>query len=596
MSKLEFIVVVVAAMFASCTAEPPQTLMQPGVKTLSGEAGYDSAHLEATLENADNLTSAGFYLWREGEKRLRQESIPSGGKIEASFQGLTPATSYQYAAFLSNGKRELLSGTRLLTTAKLPMPEFAWTKVVAITADGATINVGFTGAEFLDSCSLLLWEAGNDTAKSQWSPTVSGSEAVFVIKGLKPETHYHYCIVLSNGSENSRTEDFSFTTLEIPFSVEVETSVTASYFSAELKAVFKASHSDFSCGFIYGPANAPESQKAECTPSDGEFTFELGGLEPASRYVFKAYFTRNESTVFSASKTFDTPKVPLPEIAQIDVVATPYSATLSAALTETSYLTEAGFILYDAGNNGTRIPVSPGGGSLEYFWDNLTPGTQYSFSVFCGNGYETFESPARVFNTPQQEFEPGLLEYLLANFDTNADGAMSQSELQGITEVILSDIYLESLRGLETLVNLKSLSMGNNWLETIDLSANKKLEFFSGGRDPHLKHIIIDNPELYYLYLLSSDNLKTVDVSRCPKLSNFECYQVKLETMDFSHNGRLTVVFIHESNLKELDLSANWNLLHLGIHDNPLLETIWLKKGIIMESVDVDSNIQILYK
>ena len=66
--------------------------------------------------------------------------------------------------------------------------------------------------------------------------------------------------------------------------------------------------------------------------------------------------------------------------------------------------------------------------------------------------------------------------------------------------------------------------------------------------------------------------------------------------MDFSHNGRLTVVFIYESNLKELDLSANWNLLHLEIHGNPLLETIWLKKGIIMKSVDVDSNIQILYK
>ena len=586
----------VAAIFVSCTAEPPKSLLTPCVITLKGEPGYDSVHLEATLENADNLTSAGFYLWREGEKRLRQESIPSGDKIEASFQGLAPATSYQYAAFLSNGRQKLLSGTRLLTTAKLPMPELAWTKVVATTADGATINAGFTGAEFLDSCSLLLWEAGNDTAISQWSPAISGSEAVFVIKGLKPETHYHYSIVLSNGSENSWTEDFSFTTLEIPFSVEVETSVTASYFSAELKAVFKASHSDFSCGFIYGPANAPESHKAECTSSGEELTFELSGLEPATEYVFKAYFTRNESTVFSASKTFDTPKVPLPEVTQIDVVATSYSATLSAVLTETSYLAEAGFILYDAGNNGIRIPVSPAGGSLEYFWDNLTPGTQYSFSVFCGNGYETFESPARVFNTPQQEFEPGLLEYLLAHFDTNADGAMSQSELQDITEVDLSDIYLESLHGLETLVNLKSLSMGNNWLETIDLSANKKLGFFSGGRDPHLKQIIIDNPELYYLYLLQSDNLKTVDVSRCPKLTNFECYQVKLETMDFSHNGRLIVVFIHESNLKELDLSANWNLLHLGIHDNPSLSTIWLKEGIIMENIDVDSNVQIFYK
>ena len=47
MSKLEFIVVA-AAMFASCTAEPPQTLMQPGVKTLTGErlpVGSDTCHI-----------------------------------------------------------------------------------------------------------------------------------------------------------------------------------------------------------------------------------------------------------------------------------------------------------------------------------------------------------------------------------------------------------------------------------------------------------------------------------------------------------------------------------------------------------------------
>lgn len=590
------LIILAAAILVSCTSVPPKALMTPGVITLKGECSYDSIHLEATLENAENLTAAGFYLWREGEKHVRRESIPSGGKIETVFNGLIPSTSYQYAAFLSNGKQEILSGTQVLVTAKLPMPELVWTKTDTISSDNVTVKAGFTGTEFLDSCSLLLWEMDNDSRKSQWAPDFNGDEAVFLLTGLKPLTSYCYSIVLSNGQGSVDSQVFSFTTKEMPFSVEIETSVTADYFSAVLKAVFKASHPDFSCGFIYGSADAPDSKAIECVASGGVFSYELSGLEPATEYVFKAYFTRNESTVFSASKTFDTPKVPLPEVTQIDVVATSYSATLSAVLTETSYLAEAGFILYDAGNNGIRIPVSPAGGSLEYFWDNLTPGTQYSFSVFCGNGYETFESPARVFNTPQQEFEPGLLEYLLAHFDTNADGAMSQSELQDITEVDLSDIYLESLHGLETLVNLKSLSMGNNWLETIDLSANKKLGFFSGGRDPHLKQIIIDNPELYYLYLLQSDNLKTVDVSRCPKLTNFECYQVKLETMDFSHNGRLIVVFIHESNLKELDLSANWNLLHLGIHDNPSLSTIWLKEGIIMENIDVDSNVQIFYK
>jgi hypothetical protein len=66
--------------------------------------------------------------------------------------------------------------------------------------------------------------------------------------------------------------------------------------------------------------------------------------------------------------------------------------------------------------------------------------------------------------------------------------------------------------------------------------------------------------------------------------------------MDFSKCGQLRVVFIHESDLKELDLSKNWNLKHLGIHDNPSLSTIWLKEGIIMENIDVDSNVQIFYK
>lgn len=590
------LIILAAAILVSCTSVPPKALMTPGVITLKGECSYDSIHLEATLENAENLTAAGFYLWREGEEHIRRESIPSGGKIETVFNGLIPSTSYQYAAFLSNGKQEILSGTQVLVTAKLPMPELVWTKTDTISSDNVTVKAGFTGTEFLDSCSLLLWEMDNDSRKSQWTPDFNGDEAVFLLTGLKPLTSYCYSIVLSNGQGSVDSQVFSFTTQEMPFSVEIETSVTADYFSAVLKAVFKASHPDFSCGFMYGSADAPDSKAIECVASGGVFSYELSGLEPATEYVFRAYFTRDETTITSETHSFSTLRIPVPEITQIDVAAKTYSATLIATITNDSHITESGFILYDSDHEAARVPISPSGGILEFNWDNLTPETEYGFSVFCGNGYESVESAVRTFRTSRQEFEPGLLEYLLSNFDTNSDGAMSQAELQGITEVVLSDIYLESLNGLETLVNLKSLSMGNNWLESIDLSANKKLEFFSGGRDARLKQITLDNPELNYLYLLYADNLQTIDVSLCPKLSNFECYGVKLETMDFSKCGQLRVVFIHESDLKELDLSKNWNLKHLGIHDNPSLSTIWLKEGIIMENIDVDSNVQIFYK
>ncbi len=397
---------VVLALLWACVTAPPQALLQPRVASLKGEAGYDFISLEAVLENAENITSAGFYLWADNNQKQRKECQPSGNRISATFTGLAPFTIYQYAAFVGNGKEEILS--------------------------------------------------------------------------------------------------------EI--------------------------------------------------------------------------------------STFSTMRIPVPDIQEIDVATNTYSATLKARLTNTSHLTSAGFILGGNEESATKVVVPLMGNTLTYTWENLSSDMEYSFRVFCENGYEMVESAPQVFKTAKLEFEPGLLEYLLNNFDTDGNGAMSQSELQGITEIVLSDIYLESLDGLETLVNLKSLSMGNNWLETIDLSANKKLEFFSGGRDPHLKHIIIDNPELYYLYLMQADNLKTIDLALCPKLSNFECYGVKLETMDFSHNGQLQVVFIHESNLKELDLSSIWNLRHLGSHDNLQLETIWLKEGIMMESLEIDSHTQIQYR
>ena len=256
----------------------------------------------------------------------------------------------------------------------------------------------------------------------------------------------------------------------------------------------------------------------------------------------------------------------------------------------------------------------------------LESDTEYSYVVYYGNGEDIRLSEIHSFRTqvklePEPEpgtdpqpgldpepglepqpvspdsFDPGLWRYLVKNHDTDGDGVMTDKELESILELKLIGTVLDSLGGLDRLVNLESLALDDNTLSSADVSGNKKLGFLSIQNERYLEEIVLDNPSLYQTYFVHIPSLKHLDVSKCPEMYICEWWEVPLErTIDFSNCPNLHALRFGGTNLVELDLSSNRKLLHLNAPGNPELRTIWLWEKIRLESLEVDPQVEIKYK
>ena len=300
------------------------------------------------------------------------------------------------------------------------------------------------------------------------------------------------------------------------------------------------------------------------------------------------------------------------------------SVKLTATFDHTGNLSSAGFEVWQIEGTKLRKEGEFEGNILSALLMGLESDTEYSYAVFYGNGDEIRISEPHSFRTlaaPEPEpgtdpqpgqdpepgpepqpvspdlFDPALWRFLIKNHDADGDGVMSDVELENILSINLYGVALNSLKGLEFLMNLESLALGDNTISHIDVSANKKLQFLSVVDERYLEGIILDNPDLYQTYFVNLPDLKHLDVSKCPEMYICEWWEVPLEgTVDYSNCPNLHALRFGGTNLVELDLSSNRKLLHLNAPGNPELRTIWLWEKIRLESLEVDPQVEIKYK
>ena len=312
-----------------------------------------------------------------------------------------------------------------------------------------------------------------------------------------------------------------------------------------------------------------------------------------------------------------------PEVLSAEAEPGIRTVSLRAVLDKADNVSSCGFHIWDTqGLKSGETVVVP---SLELFSElaDLEPDTEYFWTVFVSNGKDMFESSRMSFKTlpeldpePEPEPDPGpdepvpgpgdvpevdpdptLWEFITGKFDTDADGIMSNEELLGIEELQIADLPVDSLAGLEALVNLRTLGMGGHFLKRIDLSANKNLELLYAGREALLEEFYLDNPKLGYLYLIECKVLKTLDFSRCPEITMLELYNNQsLESIDLSKNRKLEVFRLTGSKVKELDLSNCRRIQQFSSEDNPLLEKVILHKEASPEVLSVESHTKIFYQ
>ena len=168
----------------------------------------------------------------------------------------------------------------------------------------------------------------------------------------------------------------------------------------------------------------------------------------------------------------------------------------------------------------------------------------------------------------------------------------------------LTDLWFHtgsSLRYLDCSVNqftaldlsknpeLTELSCSSNKLTSLDLSANKKLQKIVAQTNALTTLDTRNLPELTDLYLWGNHDLKSIDVSKNPKLEFLSVSHCKLTSLNVSNNRKLVKLYVDDNQLTALDVRSNYMLKKLGCYENQIT-ALDLSSNVALEYLGVNDN------
>jgi Leucine-rich repeat (LRR) protein len=218
---------------------------------------------------------------------------------------------------------------------------------------------------------------------------------------------------------------------------------------------------------------------------------------------------------------------------------------------------------------------------------------------------------------PDVAFLEGLLEL---GIDRNNDGIVSTWEAEKVQKIELWPRGIGNLIGIEAFVNLDTLSVYLNPIDTVDLTSNRSLRFveligcglsFLNVRQNatltyldcsgtalrpnvledldlsantalvyldcsynHLDHLNLQfNIGLRYL-ACGRNRLESLETSELSLLEKFYCNNNALTALDLAKNTALETLISCGNRLTVLDISRNIRLKKIGIDNMPMLEEV----------------------
>ena len=136
---------------------------------------------------------------------------------------------------------------------------------------------------------------------------------------------------------------------------------------------------------------------------------------------------------------------------------------------------------------------------------------------------------------------------------------------------------------------LIELNCSWNQLTALDLSANTKLQKIIAQANALTTLDTRNLPELTYLNLWGNDDLKSIDVSKNPKLEILSASHGKLTSLNVSNNRKLVELYVYNNQLTALDVSSNYLLKKLSCYENQITALDLSYNG-ALEDLSVNDN------
>ena len=136
---------------------------------------------------------------------------------------------------------------------------------------------------------------------------------------------------------------------------------------------------------------------------------------------------------------------------------------------------------------------------------------------------------------------------------------------------------------------LTELNCGWNQITALDLSANTKLQKIVAGSNKLTALDTRNLPELTYLNLWGNDDLRSIDVSKNPKLEILSASHGKLTSLNVKNNRKLVELYVYNNQLTALDVSSNYLLKKLSCYENQITALDLSYNG-ALEDLSVNDN------
>ena len=138
--------------------------------------------------------------------------------------------------------------------------------------------------------------------------------------------------------------------------------------------------------------------------------------------------------------------------------------------------------------------------------------------------------------------DPIFRRYVSTNFDKDKSGSLSRDERDAVTEIVVANKNIGTLKGVKYFTKLKTLTCKLNKLTALDLSKNINLEALD----------------------CTTNQLNTLELTNNTKLKELYCSFNKLTALDLSNNTKLIYIYCARNQLAALDLKNNTAVTHFA--------------------------------
>ncbi len=328
------------------------------------------------------------------------------------------------------------------------VPQIVSTEVIP-TSDAVELFASVSGSTHFTDCGFGLIQNG---LIREFPSSLNKETMSFSIQtgGLSANSEYSFYAFLANGTSRIQTPARTFHTLpgeEPPVpgpSVNfVEVGVTPGTTSAFLNATLSETEDIQEVGFSLS-ADGEHFTPCPASLSGKGFSVTWENLQDNTEYSFYAWAIQRDATVCSATQRFRTQKeVHTASFVSLDAYAEAFSVTLSAQITEGSYVEACGFGLSKEGRTAVEYGATLDGNGFCVQVDDLLADTDYTWYAFFLIDGERTTSAFQTFRTPE---DPSLrILDIKAQADVNS--VFIEARLSRTDEVLSCGFALRGSNG-----------------------------------------------------------------------------------------------------------------------------------------------------